>query len=156
MDRTKLRHRATQKSQNQGPVLSQFFRKNTITFCPNLTVFWWKKGGGPRLKGRNQNETQPMLPTRLLASRIFKGFVSTICWPWPFRCQRSFFFLIFNHFFKFGFFFRYHTQFFWKNEFDFLVQNLMHRLVQFWNGNYKRPKSSCGNSFFPCFHFWPF
>ena len=37
--RTKLRHRAIQKSQNQGPILSQFFRKNTITFCPVLAVF---------------------------------------------------------------------------------------------------------------------
>ena len=37
--RTKLRHRAIQKSQNQDPILSQFFRKNTITFCPILAVF---------------------------------------------------------------------------------------------------------------------
>ena len=40
MFRTKLRHRAIQKSQNQGPILSQFFRKNTITFCAILAVFW--------------------------------------------------------------------------------------------------------------------
>ena len=37
--RRKLRHQAIQKSQNQGPILSQFFRKNTITFCPILAVF---------------------------------------------------------------------------------------------------------------------
>ena len=53
----RLRHRAIQKSQNQGPILSQFFRKNTITFCPILAVFWWKKGSGHTLKAWNQNLT---------------------------------------------------------------------------------------------------
>ena len=52
--RTKLRHRAIQKSQNQGPILSQFFKKNTITFV----LFWsflvkkgvWSHFKGPELK----------------------------------------------------------------------------------------------------------
>ena len=37
---TKLRHRAIRISKNQGSIWSQFFRKNTITFCPILAVFW--------------------------------------------------------------------------------------------------------------------
>ena len=55
--KTKLCHCAIQKSQNQGPILSQLFRKNMITFCPILVVFWWKKGRGHTLKARNQNLT---------------------------------------------------------------------------------------------------
>ena len=62
---TKLRHLAIRISQNQGPILSQFFRENTITFCPILAVFCLKRGRGRRLKCRNQNLTQPLLPTRL-------------------------------------------------------------------------------------------
>ena len=57
---TKLHHRAIQKSQNQGPILSQFFRKNTITFCPLLAIVWWKKGCGNTLKAWNQNLTWPI------------------------------------------------------------------------------------------------
>ena len=34
-----------------------FSGKNTITFCPILAVFWWKKGRGHHLKARNQNLT---------------------------------------------------------------------------------------------------
>ena len=47
-------------SQNQDPILSQFFRKNTITFCPILAVFWWKKGRGHTLTAWNQNLTYPI------------------------------------------------------------------------------------------------
>ena len=36
---TKFSHRAIQISQNQGPIWSQFFKKNTITFCFILAVF---------------------------------------------------------------------------------------------------------------------
>ena len=48
--RTKLYHSAFQNSKNQGPILSQIFRKNTITFCPILAVFWWKKRRGHTLR----------------------------------------------------------------------------------------------------------
>ena len=90
--KTKLCHRAIQKSQNQGPILSQLFRKNTITFCPILAVFWWKKGRGHTLKARNQNLTKPILEPRFLAFRICKGFGPSVCQSWAFQSQRSFFF----------------------------------------------------------------
>ena len=36
---TKLYHPAIRKLKNQGPILSQFFMKNTTIFCPILAVF---------------------------------------------------------------------------------------------------------------------
>ena len=90
--RAKLRHRAIQISQNQGFIWSQFFRKNMITFCPILAVFWWKKGRGLTLKARNQNLTEPILEPRFPAFRICKGFGPTICRSWAFWSQRSGFF----------------------------------------------------------------
>ena len=63
-------------------------------------------------------------------------------------------FLISNHFFKFGCFSRYHSHFLEKNEFDFLVQNLiLNSLAQFLNPKCERQKSWCDIFFLPCFHF---
>ena len=131
--RTKLCHRAIQKSQNQGPILSQFFRKNTITFCPILAVFWWKKGRGHTLKARNQNLTYPIAVSQfwgMFQSKKFGPRNSQFC---GYRCQRSFF-SISDHFFKFGCFCRYHAPTLEKNEYELLVQNLiLSRLAPVWN-----------------------
>ena len=51
-----------------------------------------------------------MLEPWFLGSRISKGFGPTISRSWVLWSQRTFS----NHFFKFGCFFRYHTQFFLK------------------------------------------
>ena len=90
--RRKIRHRAIQILQNQGSILSQFFRKSTITFCPILAVFWWKKGRGHTLMARNQNWTYPIAVSQLWAMfqcRKFGFRTSQFC---GYRCQRSFFF----------------------------------------------------------------
>ena len=144
------------KSVNPNPLALLPFKWKIGLLFALFELFLWKKGRSPRLKGRNQNETRPMLPTRLLTFRLCKRFGSTICRSWAFWCKRSFF-KISNHFVKFGCFSRYHTLFFKKNEFDFLVQNLiLHRLAP--NSNFKtlKQKSSCDNLFLLCFDFWWF
>ena len=55
MHSTKFSHRAIDILLNQGPISSQVFRKNTITFRSILAIFCQKEGRGHTLKGRNQN-----------------------------------------------------------------------------------------------------
>ena len=92
ISRTKLCHRAIQKLQIQGPILCQFFRKNTITFCPILAVFWWKKGRGQVLKARNQNVIYPIAVSQFWGMFQYKKFGSSTSQFCGYRYQRLFFF----------------------------------------------------------------
>ena len=137
--RTKLRHRAIQKLQNQGPILSQFFRKNTITFCPILAVFWWKKGRGHTLKARNQNLTYPVAVSQFWGMFQSKKVGPRTSQFGGYRCQRSFFFQFQTTFSSLAAFLGTTPTFFLKNEFDFWVQNLiLSRLAP--NSNFKTLK----------------
>ena len=90
--RTKFSHWVIRILQNQGPIWSQFFRKNTITFCSILAVFWWKKGRGQGLKGWNQNLTCPIAVSQFLGIFQSKRFGPSTCQFCGYRLQRSCFF----------------------------------------------------------------
>ena len=64
------------------------------------------------------------------------------------------FFLILKHFFKCGCFSRYHTYFSEKNEFDYLVQNLiLNSLAQFFKPKFRKTKKLVRSFLFGLFHF---
>ena len=79
----------------------------------------WSQFKGPESKS-NLGYAGATIPGVLNMQRFWSHHMLVL----SLQSQRSFF-LIWDHFFKFGCFSMYHTHFFWKNEFDFLVQNLI-------------------------------
>ena len=73
--RRKFSHRALQILQNQSPISSQLFRKNMISFCSILIIFYQKERRGHKLKAQNQNLTYTVLSTRFLIIFLSKNFV---------------------------------------------------------------------------------
>ena len=74
----KFSHRAIQILKNQGPISSQFFRKNTITFCSILAIFCQKERRGHTLKGRNQNLIYPIAVSEFMGMFLCKMFCTRI------------------------------------------------------------------------------
>ena len=111
--RRKFSHRALQILQNQSPISSQLFRKNTISFCSILVIFYQKQRRGHKLKAQNQNLSYTVLSTRFLIMFLSKNFVPSTFQFCGYRCQRSFF-LILPQIFKFGCFSGYHAHIFGK------------------------------------------
>ena len=141
------------------PYLVPIFQEKYDYFLSHFGSFLVKKGAWSHFKGSESKSHLPYCSLILgqfwgmFQDKKFGSATSQFC---GYRCQRSFF-LILDDFFRFGCFSRYHTPNLEKSEFDFLVLNLiLNSLVQFLNPNCERQRSSCGNFFLPCFHFWRF
>ena len=88
---TKFSHWAIQYCKNQGPILSQFFRKNMITFCSILAIFCPKKGHSHMLKGQNQNMTYTIAISQFLGMFLCKKFCSSTSQFCGYNNQKSLF-----------------------------------------------------------------
>ena len=139
------------------PYLVPTFQEKYDYFLSHFGGILVKKGAWSHFKGSESKShlayTGTTIPGIQNMQRVWSQHMPVL----SLSVTKVVFFLIFNHFFKFRCFFRYHAPTIEKNEVDFLVQNLiLSRMAPVWNFKTLKQKSSCGIFFMPRFHFWQF